>query len=141
MVSILQQKKTQTNRADAKMGSILPLQPRNTLTSKMASSQGERIKRYLRQMGPSKKADRAILISNKTDQTKINSKRKSTALYSHTRKNPLNGYYGFKHLGSKHKDTKFIKETLVRIKPHTDPHIVIVGVFNTPFVPTDRSSR
>lgn len=92
-------------------------------------------------MGPSKKADRAILISNKTDRTKINSKRKSTALYSHTRKNPLNGYYGFKHLGSKHKDTKFIKETLVQIKPHIDPHIVIVGSIGTPLLPIIRSLR
>jgi hypothetical protein len=35
----------------------------------------------------------------------------------------------------------FIKHTLKDLKPHIDPNTVVVGDFNTPLSPLDRSSK
>ena len=36
---------------------------------------------------------------------------------------------------------QYIRETLTDIKGETDSNIIIVGGFNTPLTPTDRSSK
>lgn len=39
------------------------------------------------------------------------------------------------------KATTFAKKTLLKLKSHIDPHTLIVGDFNTPFSPINRSYR
>ena len=44
-----------------------------------------------------------------------------------------------KHLCSKQKGLKFMKESLLLVKAHTDTHPVIMGEFSTPLTQMDRS--
>ena len=55
--------------------------------------------------------------------------------------NPRGRYHICKYLCTQHRSTSVVRQTLTDIKGQTDGNKTIVGDFNTPLTPMDRSSK
>jgi len=55
--------------------------------------------------------------------------------------NPRGRHDNFKHLCTQHRTPQYIKQTLTDIKGEIDSNTIIVGDFNIPLTPMDRSSK
>lgn len=68
-------------------------------------------------------------------------KRCGGTLHTHQMKNPSRWHLNSEHLSTKCKGTYIIKETVLKLKLHIEPHRVIVQDFHSPLSLMDRSSK
>jgi hypothetical protein len=94
-------------------------------------------KKIYQDNGPPKQTGVAIL---EVDfKPKLEEKRRS--LHSNKRRNTSTGNNNYQLICANAKAPKFIKHTLMDLKSQIDPSTVVVGHFNPPLSPIDKSSR
>ena len=92
--------------------------------------------------GNQKKAGVAILISDKIDFKIKTTTRDKEGNYNDQGINPRRRYNNCKYLCTQHRSTsQYIGQMLAAIKGEIDSNTIIVGDFNTPLSPMDRSSK
>ena len=83
-----------------------------------------------------KKAGVAILISDKIDFKTKAVKRRRRTLYNDQRINPRRRYNNFQYIC-----TQYVRQMLTSMKGEIKNNTIIVGDFNTPLTPMDRSTQ
>ena len=90
--------------------------------------------------GEQKKSGIAILISDKIDFKIKAVERDKKALYNDQRINSRR-YNNYKYIFTQHRSTTICRQMLTSMKGEINSNTVIVGHFNTPLTPIDRSTK
>ena len=68
-------------------------------------------------------------------------KRQRRPLHNDQRINPRRRYNNYKYICTQHRSTSILRQILTSMKWETNSNTIIVGDFNTPLTPMDRSTK
>ena len=88
-----------------------------------------------------KKAGVKILISDKIDFWNEGCEKRQKTLHHDQRINPWRRYNNYKYIQTQHRSTTLCKEMLRNMKREINSNTIILGDFNTPLTPMDRSTK
>ena len=91
--------------------------------------------------GDQKKARVVILISDKIDFEIKAMKRQRRTLHNNQRINQTRRYNNYKYICTQHRSAAICRQMLTSMKGEINSNTVIVGHFNTPLTPMDRSTK